>query len=198
MTRSGIYQITNEIDSTVYIGSTTDLKYRRWCHFDYDLTYLSNKHLRRAMDKHGKENFTFTVLEYVEDVTQLISREQFYIDKAISESKKLYNVSLTAGSTIGIPRPEEVRKKISVSLTGHVVTESTRNKIREAWTQEKRKLYSELHRAIKLQPEARKRNSESKLGKRHSEERRRANSEGQKRYQQKKRCQNVFQLANSF
>lgn len=61
------------------------------------------------MKKYGKENFSFEVLEHVEDIELLISREQFWIDKFRAEGKILYNIALIAGSSLGIKRSEKTR-----------------------------------------------------------------------------------------
>lgn len=79
----GLYVITNKINGQKYIGQTVHLQ-RRWKdhqrlaftenHKEYDKT------LYRAMRKYGIENFSFSVLEYIENKNQLGQREQYWIE----------------------------------------------------------------------------------------------------------------------
>lgn len=115
---AGIYVVVNQIDQTGYIGSAKRLEARKRNHFGRG---SSNIHLQRAIEKYGKENFTFEVLEHVGDLSQLIVREQFWIDRFLSEERRLYNATLTAGSCLGYkfgPPPQHVRDKIRSKLVG--------------------------------------------------------------------------------
>lgn len=107
------------LDGKIYIGSAKCLSSRKEDHFSGSMQH-SSPHLRHAIEKYGKDNFKFEVLEYVEDVAQLIPREQFYIDRAISEGKVLYNIALVAGSNLGVKFKwsEETLKKRSIALKG--------------------------------------------------------------------------------
>lgn len=78
--RTGIYKITNVINGKFYIGSTDSIP-DRWDNHRSELRrgIHHSKHLQRAWNKHGKENFKFEVLEEcLEDM--LITREQWYLD----------------------------------------------------------------------------------------------------------------------
>jgi len=112
---SGIYQIKNTLNGKCYIGSAVDIQ-RRW------RDHLSalrrgqhcNGHLQRSFEKYSEDAFMFAVLEQVEDTSQLIIREQHYLDTLKPE----YNISPTAGSSLGVRRTEETRQKVSESKTG--------------------------------------------------------------------------------
>lgn len=55
-----VYCITNTVNGKKYIGQTTRSLKARW---SLHLTSESCSLLRRAIDKHGKENFTITAIE---------------------------------------------------------------------------------------------------------------------------------------
>ena len=57
----GIYGIRNKINNKIYIGKTMQSFGDRWdCHRAMlNGGYHDNKHLQRAWDKYGKNNFEF-------------------------------------------------------------------------------------------------------------------------------------------
>ena len=83
-----LYKIVNKIDGKVYVGSTyrdVELRFREHC-------YPSNqKPLGRDIQKHGVDNFEFTVLERV-SFTESQIREKFWIDTLNSLVPNGYNV----------------------------------------------------------------------------------------------------------
>jgi group I intron endonuclease len=112
MNQSGIYQIQNLINGKVYIGSAIDLYAREYEHFR---TLKINIHhsykLKNAVNKYGIENFEFSVIEYVDNIDNLIKTEQFYID-AFDAVNNGYNVCEKAGSTLGFRHSGETKEKI--------------------------------------------------------------------------------------
>src|SRR5689334_15389338 len=121
--KPGIYKITNILNNKFYIGSAVSCG-RRWnihkCHL------LKNKHhskyLQNTFNKYGLNNFTFEIIELVEDFANdkailkecLLRREQYYIDSLKPE----YNIAPTAGSNLGYKFSEESRNKISSIVKG--------------------------------------------------------------------------------
>lgn len=76
---SGIYKITNSINKKCYIGSSVDLKKRRYEHFSsLSKNKHTNPHLQRSYNKHGKDNFSFEILELC-DIRDLKIIEQRWI-----------------------------------------------------------------------------------------------------------------------
>ena len=179
---SGIYQIKNTLNGKCYIGSAVALQ-QRWA---VHLSTLRrgkhyNLHLQRAFDKYGEAVFTFTILEYLEDSLQLILREQYCLDTLNPE----YNISPTAGSTLGVQhtaetcaktgRPmngelnpmygkhhsEETLAKLRAARVGKLLSEETLAKLRATMTGERNPMYGKHHSA-----ETRAKQSIAKTGER--------------------------------
>jgi group I intron endonuclease len=70
----------------------------------------------KAILKYGYSNFSFEVLEYCEK-NILLEREQFYIDSLNPE----YNLSPTAGSSLGRSVSAETRIKMSNAQKGKYI-----------------------------------------------------------------------------
>ena len=127
----GIYKITNIITNLIYIGSAVNLQQRYYDHvqsFRDNRHY--NKHLQRAWNKYGEENFKFEILEVIEDKIKLLEREQHYLDQYPKDQK--YNMRVKASSNLGIKYPPEYSAAISKRMSGRIVSEETRQKISEA------------------------------------------------------------------
>lgn len=127
---SGIYEIVNRANGKRYIGSAKSFA-RRWAVHRCNLR--KGKHhstyLQSAWNKYGEANFEFRILNTC-DVSELVAAEQEAIDTIRPE----YNMSPTAGSTIGVEFSPERRAKISAALKGRkrdpAVVESTASKLR--------------------------------------------------------------------
>ncbi len=129
--KSGIYKINNNVSGKSYIGSAANLKNRFNEHkSDLRLNKHSNPHLQNSYNKYGKENFVFSVIEYVEDENNLIEREQFWINTLKVLNRKYgYNIAPIAGSTLGLKHSSETKKKISEALMGRTRSMETKQKI---------------------------------------------------------------------
>src|SRR3972149_12098174 len=132
MNNSGIYSIVNNINNKIYIGSALNFN-KRWNLHNSQLN--CNKHhsiiLQRAFNKYGKDNFTFEIIEYVEDKTKLIEREQNWLDFFKPE----YNVCKIAGRPLGMKHSAEAKAKMSLTRTGMIgkkCTDETKDKISKA------------------------------------------------------------------
>jgi len=111
---SGIYKIINNKNGHFYIGSSSNLEYRRKEHLK---RLKSNKHhsryLQNAWNKYGKECFDFEIIEECEN-DKLLELEQFYLDKLKPE----YNICKFSTSRLGCKSSDETRKKLSILNTG--------------------------------------------------------------------------------
>lgn len=114
---SGICAIVNTLNNKKYIGSSENLRKRYRQHFNnLNKNKHANTHLQRAYNKYGASVFEFWILEECENIRDtLITLEQKWID-----SDGDYNICKLASHHSG-----EV-------YTGHVITETHRNIIREA------------------------------------------------------------------
>src|SRR3990167_6377015 len=110
---SGIYEIRNKVTHKRYVGSTINLVRRREQHWTHLRNGIHcNLYLQSSWDKHGESAFEFRIIGkcYPE---RLIELEQEVIDHLKPE----YNLAKVAGSSLGIKRTEETRRKISLALT---------------------------------------------------------------------------------
>ena len=133
MKNCGIYQIENIKNHKIYIGSSINLNRRKIYHFSM---LRNNRHcnirLQNSFNKHGEENFKFTIIEYVDinknSRDEILRIEQFWIDKFATYDRKLgFNMSpVTKGSG---PHTKESKKKISIANKGHRHSEETKRKI---------------------------------------------------------------------
>jgi hypothetical protein len=112
---SGIYKITNIKNGKVYIGKATNLWHRLTSGYIYALPYnkCHNKHLQRAWNKDGGENFSIEVVEIC-DIEKLTEREQFWIDETQCFKNKFgYNIMEKSDSHAGYKHTEESKRKIA-------------------------------------------------------------------------------------
>lgn len=118
----GIYFIQNKVNGKVYVGSATDIK-ARWREHRFMLRHGTHhsKHLQNAFDKYGSNNIVFSVREIVTDDSQLIAREQFWINHHRSfDPESGYNVLLLAGSSLGYRHRPEVIQKLKMARVKYV------------------------------------------------------------------------------
>jgi group I intron endonuclease len=119
----GIYIIKCNANNKVYIGQSINLKHRLNEHKSNLLRGVhNNKHLQKAFNKYGKEEFTFDILEILSkenyNKTKLDLLEIEYIAKFESNNRrKGFNIE-NGGNSIG-KIGEETKKKISIALKGN-------------------------------------------------------------------------------
>lgn len=176
--KSGIYKITNIITNKFYIGSAVILEKRKCEHFScLRKQNHINKHLQNAFNKHGESNFIFEVLEEVQDKTELIEREQHYLDtllfaqEYIATNKKDnrflmigYNICPTAGNTLGRDVYWEVWNKGKKHTEIHKQRQSKaweRRKIEKPYSIETREKMSKSISEARKKPEVIKRYQEA-------------------------------------
>ena len=82
MRQPAIYVIRNSVTGRCYIGSSINPR-KRWNEHRSALNNRrhENSHLQRAWWKYGADAFSFTVAEYVDDESQLATREQAQLEQ---------------------------------------------------------------------------------------------------------------------
>ncbi len=110
--KSGIYKITNLVNSKIYVGSSINIYNRRHTHTTkLNKNIHSSRHLQSSYNKYGRHNFLFEVIEYCSKEV-LTEREQYWIDALKPE----YNKRLIVERNTGLPISESARVKISETL----------------------------------------------------------------------------------
>ena len=151
-----IYQIKNDINGKIYIGSTVNFDQRKKGH----LSLLKNcnhpnHHLQSSFSKYGEDSFSFSIVKVV-DIVSLREEEDFYIEKNKSYDRKIgYNIEKQSNHK---QHSVETKRKISESLMGHKVSDEARKKMSKA------KLGTSFHKGHKHTDEARKKMSEKLSG----------------------------------
>lgn len=106
--KSGIYIIENKINGKYYIGSTYNFKIRFKNH---NIKFNNNKHtpyFQNSYNKYGGENFTFDILDIIENINDLCIIETMYITLFDATNKKLgYNFRKIADSPLGTVQNKE-------------------------------------------------------------------------------------------
>ncbi len=116
----GIYKITNLINNKIYIGSCVGFNQRKGQH-KYRLRKGNhdNSHLQSSWNKYGEDAFIFELIEEVENLNNLLEREQHYIDTLnVCDRIVGYNKAPIAGSCLGRKMSKESRAKMSKAKTG--------------------------------------------------------------------------------
>ncbi len=117
--KSGVYSINNTQNGRIYIGSSARLRKRFKMHVkQLEQNKHSNRFLQNDWNKCGSCNFTFKLLERVENCTkeELMLLEQRWINKFFDHTKNCYNMCCIASSTLGIRKTtkqiQELRKAV--------------------------------------------------------------------------------------
>lgn len=106
----GIYVITHVASGKVYVGSAVHVP-RRWCAHKHDLKKGGHhsRILQRAWKKYGPQAFRWEVIEPVFIKSELMAREQFWMDSlSVCDPNKGYNTLPRAGSPLGRKMSPEV------------------------------------------------------------------------------------------
>lgn len=123
---SGIYKITNKTNGMMYIGSSINISNRVREHINLARAGKhGNPHFQKSWNKYGEDNFTFEVVELVEDKKDLLEREQYWINKTKCYERDIgYNIARYAGNTLGVKfREESLDKMRGSNNSGSTITE---------------------------------------------------------------------------
>ena len=130
MDKSGIYTITNLIDSKIYVGYATNFRKRKGDHFaNLKNNKHKNIHLQRAYNKYGKDNFICELIEECE-VEHLTSQENYWSNLLDAHNpKRGYNIRPTGIDTL-VSHSQETKDKISKSHLGKKLSKETIEKLK--------------------------------------------------------------------
>ena len=132
LTNKGIYKITCTANGKFYIGSSVNLKRRRYWHFHKLATNNhNNKYLQSTYNKYGINTFIFEILEYVDNKTTqktLLKLEQKYLNELKPwQSENGFNMCKFVGAPGGQIKyicSAETRKLMSEQRKGKPKSES--------------------------------------------------------------------------
>lgn len=123
----GIYQITNNINGRKYIGSAQDVM-KRWGQHLSNLRYKTHHSykLQNDWNQYGISDFSFSLLEIVQNKNNLLHREQEYIDGELFDN--LYNVvSSTSYKSISVPKEFEENIRYCENINDDVKSKLVKN-----------------------------------------------------------------------
>ena len=128
--QSGIYKIRCIVSGKIYVGSAVNLAARWSAHRHLLRKGKHNSiHLQRAFDKHGADAFMFEIIEHVTELSDLIAREQFYIDQLQPFGANGYNIAPLAGHTLGAKRTPEQIERMAARFRGRKLSQQHRDAI---------------------------------------------------------------------
>lgn len=152
-----IYKTTNLINGKFYVGQDSN----------NNPEYLgSGNLLKRAIEKHGKENFIKETLEVCSTQEELNQREKYWIKETKAQE---FGYNIADGGTGGNTYTEETRQRISEQFKGRYISpetiekrKQTRAKNPEKYkvSEERKKAVGDFHRGKKISEEQRQKNSE--------------------------------------
>lgn len=134
-----IYLITCLVNGKIYVGSAKDFYKRYWDYEKIGGRTPATRLMEYAIKKYGFSAFEFSILEYVSDPKDLLTREQYYLDTFRPWDHSVgYNVCKTAGSRLGMKHSAETKAKISANQIGKKQLFETIEKRRLALVGQKR------------------------------------------------------------
>lgn len=119
--RPAIYRIVHLASGRIYVGSTNNLRIRRNHHIcRLRRGVHRNSHLQRAFRLYGEDAFLFEPIEFPPDISNLISREQHWMDlTGAAEKSKGYNICPIADAAHGRVLRESHKRKIGLANRGN-------------------------------------------------------------------------------
>lgn len=125
---AGIYLIRHVASGRVYVGSAVSLRNRHRTHAQaLDTGKHDNRYLQAAWKRYGASAFVFEVIEIVENLDDLLPREQHHIDAlGAHRSAGGFNLAPKAGSVRGIKLSPEAKAKIAAARRGTLASVEAR------------------------------------------------------------------------
>lgn len=146
--KSGIYMLTNAFNGNRYIGQSSNLYQRIYGHASSEKNTKSTQRIVKAIRMYGFDSFNINILEYCEK-EELDDKEIYWISRLSPE----YNIAIGGKTNKGYHCSEETKRVLSIKAKqqwnnksdkekelfrskckgpkiGHIVTESTKAKLR--------------------------------------------------------------------
>jgi group I intron endonuclease len=173
--KAGIYQIINNVNTKVYVGSSLNLYERLITHFSQLRKNVhSNIYLQRSWNKYREESFKYKIIEFCNSEV-LLEKEQHYIDTEtlFCSRDKAFNINTKATSGTF---SNETRIKISDTLKRKGIFPPSRKGIKyrgKPHTEETKRKISLKLIGTKIKPETIKKIRQTKIdhnSNKHSEE----------------------------
>lgn len=136
----GVYSITNKLNNKKYIGKSDNI-YVRWDEHRKDLNKCvhHNKHLQRAWNKYGEENFIFEIVEKCKNDDIAYQRERYWV-RYYDSFKNGYNMNEGGTGGLGYTHTEENIEKMSKLQKERMKNPKAREKLSQAHNALKRPL----------------------------------------------------------
>lgn len=159
-----VYKITNKVNGKCYIGQTVqDFDKRLAQHFSKKDTVI-----QKAIRKYGKDSFEYVIIDRANNMEQLNSKEEFWINfyKSLT-TQNGYNIK-KGGKNARLTEEEKlnVSKKTKEALSRPEI----RQKLGRTWTKEEKERKSNQMKGRKLSKEHRESISKALKGKKKSKE----------------------------
>lgn len=107
-----IYKIINLINDNVYIGQTVQMNPKmRWYEHCADARSGKKSHLCNSIRKYGVENFSWTIIEEVDNINLLNEREKYWLD-VHGGTENTYNIREAGNNKL---HSKESKRKMSES-----------------------------------------------------------------------------------
>jgi len=165
-----IYKITNKINNKLYIGLTTMTLKGRWSCHKAEAKIGNKTPLYKAIRKYGEDNFIIEQIDIANNQQELEEKEIYWIMHFKSLSPNGYN--LTEGGIVSTKQSNETKLKKSIAQkkrfknklevekttlglkqfwkeSDPVKLKERSNKIKAAWTSERRKQMAEMNKGHK-------------------------------------------------
>lgn len=114
-----IYLIKCISSGKIYVGSTKNFYYRHNFYYSRYRNKRKGRAIEAAMQKYGFDKFVFSILERVDNIKDLITREQYWIDQLQPFKSNIgYNQNPTAGSNLGFRHSLESRQRMKTIFKG--------------------------------------------------------------------------------
>jgi len=126
-----VYKITNHVNGKVYIGKSNTAKNRWKDHLaiaERQSPKNSYSYLHKSINKYGKDNFTFEIIEYFNDETLAYAAEQRYV-LLYRANEHIYGMNMNSGGLGGMRHTQEIKDKISAKRIGFKFSEESIEKM---------------------------------------------------------------------